>query len=66
MMETKIFDILNGKLEEEVKSVMQVLCDGGATSYDHYKELSGVIRGLRTAQREIGDLVRKLKDYDDE
>lgn len=65
-METKIFEILNGKLEDEIKSVVQVLCDGGAKSYDHYKELSGTIRGLRTAQREIGDLVRKLKDIDDE
>ena len=65
-METKIFESLNGKLEEEIKSVVQVLCDGGAKSYDHYKELSGTIRGLRTAQREIGDLVRKLKDIDDE
>ncbi len=65
-MDTKIFDVLTGKLEEEIKSVVQVLCDGGAKSYDHYKELSGTIRGLRTAQREIGDLVRKLKDYDDE
>jgi len=66
MMETKIFEILNGKLEEEIRSIVQVLCDGGAKSYDHYKELSGTIRGLRTAQREIGDLVRKLKDIDDE
>ena len=65
-METKIFEILNGKLEDEIKSVVQVLCDGGAKSYDHYKELSGTIRGLRTAQRELGDLVRKLKDIDDE
>jgi hypothetical protein len=65
-MDNKIFDILTGKLEEEIKSVVQVLSDGGAKSYDHYKELSGIIRGLRTAQREIGDLVRKLKDYDDE
>lgn len=66
MMEQKIFEILNGKFEDEIKSVVQVLCDGGAKSYDHYKELSGTIRGLRTAQRELGDLVRKLKDIDDE
>ena len=66
MMETKIFEVLNNKYEEEVRSVIQVLSDGGAKSYDHYKELSGTIRGLRTAQREIGDLVRKLKDIDDE
>ena len=65
-MDSKIFEILTGKLEEEIKSISQVLCDGGAKSHDHYKELSGIIRGLRTAQREIGDLVRKLKDYDDE
>jgi hypothetical protein len=65
-MDEKIFEILNKKFEEEVKSISQVLCDGGAKSYDHYKELSGTIRGLRTAQRELGDLVRKLKDIDDE
>ena len=65
-MDNKIFDILTGKLEEEIKSVVQVLSDGGAKSYDHYKELSGTIRGLRTAQRELGDLVRKLKDSDDD
>ena len=65
-MEIKIFEILDKKFEEEIKSVNQVLCDGGATSYDHYKELSGVIRGLRTAQRELADLVRKLKENDDE
>jgi hypothetical protein len=28
--------------------------------------LCGVIRGLQTAQREIGDLVRKLKDDNDD
>ena len=66
MMDEKIFELLNKKFEEEIKSVVQVLCDGGAKSYDHYKELSGTIRGLRTAQRELGDLVRKLKDIDDE
>ena len=66
MMETKIFEVLNNKFEEEVRSVIQVLSDGGVKSYDHYKELSGIIRGLRTAQRELGDLVRKLKDSDDD
>ena len=65
-METKIFDVLKSKLEEEIQSLVLVLSDGGATSYDHYKELSGTIRGLRTAQRELGDLVRKLKDFEDE
>jgi len=62
----KILKILIGKFEEEITSISQVLCDGGATSHDHYKELCGTIRGLKTAQRETGDLVRKLKENDDD
>jgi hypothetical protein len=65
-METKIFEILIGKLDEQVDSLRQVVCDGGAKSYDHYRELCGTIRGLQSAQREIHDLVKKLtKDYED-
>ena len=66
MMDHKLLDILNGKLEEQLQSFKKVLCDGGAKSYDHYKELSGTIRGLQLAQVELGDLVRKLKDLNDE
>ena len=62
----KILEILNGKLEEQLQGFKKVLCDGGASSFDHYKELSGTIRGLQLAQLELGDLVRKLKDSDDE
>jgi hypothetical protein len=65
-MDKQILELLSSKLEERKNSQMQVLCDGSAKSYDHYKELSGFIRGLQTAQREIGDLVRKLKDSDDD
>jgi hypothetical protein len=66
MMDHKILDILNGKLEEQLQSFKKVLCDGGAKSYDHYKELSGTIRGLQLAQVELGDLVRKTKDLNDD
>ena len=62
----KILEILNTKLEEQLQSFKKVLCDGGASSFDHYKELSGTIRGLQLAQLELGDLVRKLKDSDDD
>jgi hypothetical protein len=66
MMDPKIFDIFNKKLEAQIESFRSVLCDGGAKSFDHYKELSGTIRGLQLAQYELGDLVRKLKDSDDD
>lgn len=62
----KILEILNTKLEEQLQGFKKVLCDGGASSFDHYKELSGTIRGLQLAQLELGDLVRKTKDLNDD
>jgi hypothetical protein len=64
-MDPKIFEILNDKFDQQICSQEEVLCDGSAKSYDHYKELCGVIRGLRIAQYELKDLARKLKDTDD-
>jgi len=65
-MDERVLDLLNKKLEVQIDGFKDVLCDGGAKSFDHYKELSGAIRGLRLAQFELGDLVRKLKEHDDE
>ena len=65
-MDPKLFETLNKKLEAQIESFRSVLCDGGAKSYDHYKELSGTIRGLQLAQYELGDLVRKIKDLDND
>jgi hypothetical protein len=65
-MDERVLDILNKKLEAQVEGFKAILCDGGAKSFDHYKELSGTIRGLQLAQYELGDLVRKLKEHDDE
>ena len=65
-MDHKLLDILNGKLNEQVQQLVDVVSAGGAKSHEHYKELCGTIRGLQTAQYEIADLVRKTKDYDDD
>jgi hypothetical protein len=61
-----LLEVLNGKLEEHVKQLVDVVSGGGAKSHDHYKELCGTIRGLQTAQYELADLVRKTKEYDDD
>ena len=66
MMDHKLLDILNGKLNEQVQQLVDVVSAGGAKSHEHYKELCGTIRGLQTAQMELADLVRKTKDYDDD
>ena len=65
-MDMRIWDLLDRKLEEQVKSHSEALVAGQPKDYAHYRELCGVIRGLQTAQREIGDLVRKLKDDNDD
>jgi len=61
-----MLDVLNKKLDEQVKQLVDVVSGGGAKTYDHYKELCGTIRGLQTAQYELADLVRKTKEYDDD
>ena len=65
-MDTKIFEVLNKRIEDQVKSHSEALVSGQSKDYAQYRELCGVIRGLQTAQREIGDLVRKLKDDNDD
>ncbi len=65
-MDTKVMELLNKKLEEQVRSHSEALVEGQSKDYAHYRELCGVIRGLQTAQREIADLVRKLKDDNDD
>lgn len=65
-MDNQILELLSKKIEEQVKSHSEALVSGRSEDFASYRELCGVIRGLQTAQREIGDLVRKLKDdYDD-
>jgi len=64
-MDTQVLDYLRGKLQEELKSVEESLAHGVAKDYAEYQNLCGVIRGLLTAQREINDLLRRVKEHDD-
>ena len=66
MMDTQALIYLRDRLQEEIKSVEESLAQGVAKDYAEYQNLCGVIRGLLTAQREINDLLRKLKDEDDD
>lgn len=65
MMDTQALVYLRDRLQEEIKSVEESLAQGVAKDYAEYQNLCGVIRGLLTAQREINDLLRKVKEYDD-
>lgn len=65
-MSNTVMDLLQRKLKEQEDSYSQALVGGTVADYAQYRELCGVIRGLQTAQREIADLVRKLKENDDD
>jgi len=65
-MMANLLEVLDSKLDEQIKQLVDVISAGGANSHEHYKELCGTIRGLQTAQYELADLVRKTKDYDDD
>jgi hypothetical protein len=65
-MSNTVMDLLQKKLKEQEDSHIQALAGGAVVDYAAYRELCGVIRGLQTAQREIADLVRRLKENDDD
>ena len=63
---TTVFDVLKDKLTESKRSSEDFLNSGGAKDFAEYKETCGVIRGLNTALREVGDLSRNYMEDDDE
>ena len=65
-MDIQVLNHLNSKLEERRLELIEFLARGSASSFDGYKEVCGQIRGLQAAQLEIADLVRKMKEHDDE
>ena len=65
-MDKQVLDLLHEKLETRRKELIESLGDGVAKDYPAYQNLCGVIRGLLTAQSEINDLLRRLKENDDD
>ena len=65
-MANTVMDVLQKRLKEQEDSHVQALAGGAVADYAAYRELCGVIRGLQTAQREIADLVRNLRENDDD
>jgi hypothetical protein len=64
-MENQILELLNKKIEEQVKSYSEALVSGRPEDFASYRELCGKIAGLQTAQREIAELLQRLKADND-
>ena len=41
------------------------LCGGGAKSFDEYRHVCGIIRGLSHAETLVRDLVQRMENIDD-
>jgi hypothetical protein len=65
-MDHKILNLLSSKLEERIGLITNDLGNGVAKDYPEYQNQCGVIRGLLTAQADINDLLRRMKEHDDE
>jgi len=64
---TTVFEVLFGKIDEEIESVSGAIAKGSAKTYDEYQKLCGVIKGLNTAKAHVEDLRRTTEeDYEDE
>lgn len=61
-----VFDIQRHKLDEEIRAIEESLAEGGARSYDHYREMCGAIRGLRAARLIIEASAKTYMEDDDE
>jgi hypothetical protein len=57
---------LRNKLRADMNNFTDDLANGQCTSFEQYKELCGVIRGLAYAERHLLDLAENLKEDNDE
>ena len=68
-MEIQAMDFITAlrtKLRTDMNNFTDDLANGQCTSFEQYKELCGVIRGLALSERHLLDLAEKLKEDDDE
>jgi hypothetical protein len=65
-MEDRVLSHVLSKLNDRVIELTEALAEGNAKDFAEYRYLCGTIRGLSLAQSEIQDLVRKIREFDDE
>lgn len=65
MNDLKVLAHLHKQLLEDSRDSINFLADGGAKSFDEYRHVCGVIRGLAQADALINDLVQRLEKNDD-
>tara|TARA_R110000822_G_scaffold50174_1_gene131289 strand:+ start:1748 stop:1945 length:198 start_codon:yes stop_codon:yes gene_type:complete len=65
-MARTVFDVLKDKMDEDISSALQFLGSGGAQDFAQYKEVTGLLRGLRSCVSHVEDLARNQLENDDD
>lgn len=65
MNNTTVLNYLKDKYKDEQKFRTEFLASGNAVSFEEYKNVAGVIRGLALATEIIDDLVQRLEKDDE-
>jgi hypothetical protein len=61
-----VFEALREKLRADMNNFTDDLANGQCASFEQYKELCGVIRGLAYAERHLIDLAENIEKANDE
>lgn len=55
------FDMLHAAIRKRMNEIADVVSTGGAADYADYRKMCGMIEGLALAERDLIDLIEKLK-----
>ena len=61
-----VLQVLRDKLRADMNNYTDDLANGQCSSFEQYKELCGVIRGLAYAERHLIDLAENIEKDNDE
>jgi hypothetical protein len=64
--ERAMLDHLFNKLKEREREVGDSMVDGSCKDFAEYKNLCGVIQGLRRARMEVQDLVQRYEEFEND
>lgn len=66
LMTMGVLEVLRDKLRADMNNYTDDLANGQCSSFEQYKELCGVIRGLAFAERHLLDLAENIEKDNDE
>jgi hypothetical protein len=61
----RTLEVLLAKVRDDLNARRNALTEGQCSTFDQYRELTGIIRGLILAEQHIIDLARTMEDADD-